>query len=498
MSVKKTVAIWCRVSTDLQGDSIEVHEKRGQLYAEAKEWNVYTVYRLKAVSGKSVMHHPEAVRMLNDLKSGTISGLVFSKLERLARNVKELLEIAELFKSHNADLISLGESIDTSTASGRLFYTLFAAFAEFDRANIVSRVTASIPIRAKLGRPLGGAASYGFRWQNKEFLVDSQEAPIRKLVYELFLKHRRKHTVAQKLNELGYRTRNGSPFSDTTVGRLLRDSTAKGKRITNYTKSLGEKKSWEIKDKNDWVIVNCEPIVSEEVWNECNAILESQQTGRKKPSRKPAHLFTGVAFCYCHTTAKMYVPSWSKKYICSKCKKTRIETSDLEEIFYEHLKSFLLTEDHLAALLENADRTISEKENQVMTMQLEKEKLEKEMEKLVNLHIAGEIPKVGFGKHYNPLNERAKQIEDSIPEVQAELDFLKIEIANSDYIAREAKNLYDRWPELELEEKRIIVEQITESITISENEIKIKFNYTPVPPKNPTETPHRVRGSYWQ
>jgi DNA invertase Pin-like site-specific DNA recombinase len=49
-------------------------------------------------SGRSVMRHPEAKRMLGDIKSGQITGLIFSKLARLARNTKELLEFADFFQ----------------------------------------------------------------------------------------------------------------------------------------------------------------------------------------------------------------------------------------------------------------------------------------------------------------------------------------------------------------------------------------------------------------
>lgn len=475
----KDVGIWIRVSTEdqAQGDSPEHHEKRARYYAESKGWHIVEVYHLEGVSGKAVSDHPETKRMLKDIERGHITGLIFSKLARLARNTRDLLEFADYFEVHKADLISLQEAIDTSTPAGRLFYTMIAAMAQWEREEIAERVAASVPIRAKLGKPIGGQATFGYQWKDGHLVPDPKEAPVRNLVYEMFLEHRRKKTAARLLNEAGYRTRNGSKFSDTTIERLLRDPTAKGIRRANYTKSLGAGKKWEIKPENEWVLSEVEAIVSEDLWNECNRILDEQQSNHKPPAKKAVQLFAGLTFCHCGD--KMYVPSNTPKYTCRKCR-NKIPIVDLEGIYYEQLKGFFLSQEELTSFLGEADKTIKEKQELLEVLRQEQTKAQREMDDIYDLYRNGQIPMNGFGKRYNPLQERYDQLEEQIPALEAEIDFLKINFLSSDQILSESKDLYSRWPKLKPEEKRRIVENITEQILVGQDDITINLCYLPI------------------
>lgn len=493
MEKTKKVGIWIRVSTQDQarGESPELHEKRARYYAESKGWKVKEVYHLEAVSGKSVMDLPETQRMLEHIKTDHITGLIFSKLARLARNTKELLEFAEIFREHNADLISLQESIDTSTPAGRLFYTMIAAMAQWEREEISERIIASVAIRAKLGKPIGGQASFGYQWQDKKLIPNPNEAPVRKLIYELFLEHRRNKTVARLLNEAGYRTRRGAKFSDTTVKRLIRDPTAKGLYRANYTKRLDTNKRI-IKPKEEWVFTKVKPIVSEEFWEQCNCILNEQEKKNKRPARKAVHLYTGFAFCHCGN--KMYVPSNSPKYTCYKCR-NKIGTTDLEGIFHHQLKSFFFSSSEITDYLNRADKVIKEKDDLLKALKEKKQKTKQEMDKIYRAYINEEITMESFGRHYRPLEERQKQIDNQIPELQGEIDFLKIQYLSSDQIINESKDLYSRWSELTSDEKRKIVENITEKIIIGNEDVTINLCYLPSSPKIMASGQHNLRDS---
>lgn len=474
---KKAVGIWIRVSTEdqAQGDSPEHHEKRARCYADSKEWEVVEMYRLDGVSGKSVSDHSETQRMLKDLKRGRIKGLIFSKLARLARNTKELLDFADQFRESEADLISLQESIDTSTPAGRLFYTMIAAMAQWEREEIADRVAASINIRAKLGKPLNGKVSYGYRWQNKSLVPHPDEVPVLRLIFELFLEHRRKKRVARILNERGYRTRDQHLWSDTTLHRLLRDPIAKGMHRANYTTQTPQSLR-QIKPESEWVWTKVEPVVSEEVWNQCNAILDQRREGKPRMAKRPVHLFSGLTWCHCGT--KMYVLTDTPKYVCKRCR-NKVPIVDLEAIFCEQLKRFFLSPIEVAEHLERADERIAERNEVLRSLFEKREEIQREVKRVYDLYVSGKLDTDGFGEFYQPLQERQRQVDEEIPRVQAEVDVLKINQLSSDHVLAEAQTLHARWPSLTREEKQRIVESITERIVIGKDEIDITLCHLP-------------------
>lgn len=164
-------------------------------------------------------------------------------------------------------------------------------------------------------------APFGYQWQGESLVVSEPEAAARRLLYELFLTHHRKKTVARLLNEAGHRTRNGALFSDTAVDRLLRDASATGTvRIVRDGKPHD---------------AQLEPLVSVETWRYVTAILSDEH----KPLKQSSHLFAGLIFCACG--GRMSVPSGSQKYVCQKCRR-KIETDAVEAIFVRQLTAFPL------------------------------------------------------------------------------------------------------------------------------------------------------------
>ena len=96
-------------------------------------------------------------------------------------------------------------------------------------------------------------------------------------------------------------------------------------------------------------------MVSEELWEQVNAILDEQQRANKRPARRPVQLFAGVTRCHCGTS--MYVPSNTPKCVCHKCR-NKIPKKDLEGVFRDELKAFFFQPETVAEYVGQADETI--------------------------------------------------------------------------------------------------------------------------------------------
>jgi site-specific DNA recombinase len=480
MQNSKPIGIWLRVSTEdqVRGESLEVHEKRARSYAESKDWEVAEVYRLEAVSGKRVSDHPEARRMLADIKRGHITGLIFSKLARLSRNNRELLDFSEAFQASGADLISLAENIDTSSPAGRMFFNMLAAMAAWEREEIVARVKASVPVRAQLGRPLGGQAQYGYAWVDKQFVLEPAEAAVRKLMYELFLEHRRMRTIARILTDRGYRTRHGKAFAGTTIERLLRDPTAKGQKRYNYTQSTGMDKAWVHKAESDWVTHECPRIVSDELWEEVNSLLSHKKLSGVRTPRKVANLFSGL--CYCACGHKMYVPSGVQKYVCNKngCR-SRIETEVLEAIFESELETFSKYPETLELSQSESETKLTTVSELITGVELNLRQNNQQIDSLLTLHQSGALDVSGFKGRYQSLGEHNRELEAELPKLVKERDSLEVVLSTRELARAETKDVARRYSALSFPERRRFIETVLEQVVIGDGEVSFTYLFDP-------------------
>lgn len=104
------------------------------------------------ISG-SKRERPELTKMLDQLRPGDV--VVVAKYDRLARSLRDLLDLVEAIKERGAGFRSLAEDIDTTTSAGRLVFHVFASIAQFERERISERTREGLQAARKRGR-VGG------------------------------------------------------------------------------------------------------------------------------------------------------------------------------------------------------------------------------------------------------------------------------------------------------------------------------------------------------
>lgn len=476
---QKRVGIWIRVSSEdqAQGDSPLHHRKRAEMYCESRSWKVVEVYDLAGVSGKTVFAHPEAQRMMEDIRRGHIQALVFSKLARLTRNVRELMDFADFFQGHGADLVSLAENVDTSSPAGRLFFNIVGSMAQWEREEITDRIKSSVMVRAKLGKPISGKVPYGYQWKDRKLVVHPENAAVRRLIYELFAEHQRIKTVARILNERGYRTHTGKEWSDMAIRWQLKDTTAKGIHRRNYTRSGGTGAGMAYKPESEHVFNEVEAIVSPELWDRCNALLEARYTQRARPAKKPAHLFSGFLMC-AECNMKMYVPSKGTKYTCAKCG-TKVPCVDLEEVFLEELRGYLVNPENIKKYMDTATTALSETQQLLEARRKESAKLEADTQRMLQLFLENAVSAEDFKKFNQPLSEHRQQVEDEVLTLEAQVSALKVDEISSEQVIAEAADLHARWPKMSLDDRRRMVELIVKRISVGKDTIDLRLTHLP-------------------
>jgi len=231
-----------------------------------------------------------------------------------------------------------------------------------------------------------------------------------------------------------------------------------------------------LKPEREWIYAEVEPLVSEDLWDRCNELLVNSVNHIARPTKRTVHLFAGLAFCGCGE--KMYAPRNSPKYVCGKCR-TKIPTEDLEGIFVEQLKSFLISNDQVDSFLNRAREGLAEKEALLETRKKEVDRVRQEVDRSYRLYLDKEISSEAFGRFFRPIEERQKQLEEETSKLQADVDLLKIDSFSRDQVMNDANYLQDAWPSLDQAEKRKIVECITNKIVIAKNEVEIDLCYLP-------------------
>nr|WP_231563777.1 recombinase family protein [Anoxybacillus sp. KU2-6(11)] len=218
------VAIYVRVSTDEQakeGFSIPAQRERLRAFCASQGWEIVQEYIEEGWSAKD-LERPQMRQLLKDIKKGNIDIILVYRLDRLTRSVLDLYLLLQTFEKYNVAFRSATEVYDTSTAMGRLFITLVAALAQWERENLAERVKFGIEQMIDEGKKPGGHSPYGYKF-DKDFncTIVEEEAKTVQMIYRLYCDGYGYRGIADRLNELGIKPRIAKEWNHNSIRDIL-------------------------------------------------------------------------------------------------------------------------------------------------------------------------------------------------------------------------------------------------------------------------------------
>ena len=191
-------------------------------WAQLHDAHLIDVFHDDGISGKSAENRPGLHKALQAACANQAALVVYS-LDRLGRNLVELLEMSERLNTEGADLVSLTERIDTTTASGKMIFCILCVLAQFEREQIAERTREAMQLK-KLRGESTGKVPYGWDLgEDGKTLVENgtEQIWIRRMVsWRATGKGIRE--IARKLTEGGVTGKNGKQsWTHSTVSCIL-------------------------------------------------------------------------------------------------------------------------------------------------------------------------------------------------------------------------------------------------------------------------------------
>ena len=219
---------YVRVSTEKQADegvSLAAQESKVRAMAVVRGIELAEVI-VDTESGKS-LNRAGAQRLLEMVGRGEVGTVIIAKLDRLTRSVKDLCGLLELFEKKNVALISVAESLDTSSAAGRLVITIMGAVSQWEREAIGERTRDALHHKRSQGERVGNV-SFGYRLagDGKHVEPDPAEQAALREIHALRKRGGTLRSIAADLNAQGHRTRRGSAWRHTYIASMLATAVA--------------------------------------------------------------------------------------------------------------------------------------------------------------------------------------------------------------------------------------------------------------------------------
>ncbi len=431
------VAIYARVSTQeqaVEGTSLEYQSDQLTKYCEAQGWGVVQQYVDPGHTGKDG-DRPGLKRLLVDAKLGMFSKVIVFKLDRLARKLRLMLELEEKLKDCGIGILSVKETIDTSTSIGRTVFQVLGLVAEWEREAIVERTTAGRLQRYREGCWGPGRVPYGFTYSRdtKKLEIDESQARIVRLIYDEYSKGKSMTALANMLNEMHIppRGKNGKGWRNGSVRDILFNPAYKGTLVVNIHKEGNRGKKCFSNLPDDAIVISVPPIVDDSIWN----IAQERRKNNKhlRPPRNGHWLLQGLITCgLCGYGFRTEVTHTRRRYGCRgrlkythidgspRCTSPRIDADWLESEVWNRIEAIVNDPNRLEELL---GQTVEDLRNREADLVARIRPIDDEL-----AHIAEQKAKLaGDWVQTNMNHDKFKELRDKLEREESRLKTIRNE-----------------------------------------------------------------------
>lgn len=492
----KRAAIYARVSTDDQseyGYSLDDQEKKGRAQIIARDWTLgHEPYIDDGISG-TLRHRPALDRLLRDVEAGTIDVVVVTKMDRLARNLKLLLELWDAIESYGATVVVIEESIDTSTSVGRLIRNVLGSIAEFERDQILSRTQAGKMVKVQRGEVWRSRPPYGYRYlpgdkrggTSGRMEIIAELAPVVKRIFESIAGGTSATELAVTLTAEGVPTHSGGPiWHHTTLAGIIKNPIYAGRAAYGRLRTVGingERKQRAATDPTTIQYADAPAIVSPELAHAAQERLSSNRKLAKRNSRRD-YLLRGLVSCGLCDRG-MY-PAKRSYYVCNhtdelgKRRNHRVLVTALEDAVWTTLCTILRDPscvlEELEALSDTSSQQAKDLQAQIAQLERAAKDAEAQQSRLLDLYLAGSLDDALYTSKAAELADRRQALLDKAADTVAQWDAAVARMLPIDDVRTACLQVSAGLDKLSADERAHVVHTLCTRITATQERVTIE------------------------
>lgn len=454
------VTFYVRVSTTKDEQINSLHNQINEftnMIKSNENWTYVEGY-IDTVRGESTENRENFLRMMEDAKSDKFDLIIAKENSRFSRDLVDSIKCVRELLRYNVGAYFTTDGLCTLQSDSELRLGIMASIAQEEVRKLSSRVKFGHRKSIEKGVVLGNNRIIGYDYIDKKLIINEQQAHIVRNVFELYQKYRSTRKVSDMIYDMGYRGANGNnKISKTTISSIIQNPKYKGYycggkvQIEDY-----RTKKQRFIPKEDWITYKDESIpaiVDEELWDECNSILNhnSDVVHVQKRNPRQSNCFSSKIFCMEHDrpypfwrnsysnrlhkdeNIYQYVCSYKKEHTASDCPTFPIYEHEMYTIMRQFFKQFkdeyLECLDDVINIFKNVSNN-SDDSKIISSLNDDINKLQKKKSKLLDLYIDEAISKSDYQTKSEEINNSIDKIKEHLDETKSKEDSQKSILSN--------------------------------------------------------------------